>query len=311
MPFVALIILCFVVILKNNPKLSAILIAIGCICLAPFTKVVTTYQDDTLIEWSGLEEVFSTIEGMSQDDIILMENDSAMQLYYPVRVASGAMVYPVRSRDVNEVFREIGYSGIDKRVLYITQEYETILSQDWKEIIRVNNLIEEDRALSDNRNKILGLPTKVSFSDDGTISVYELVQSTKQISGMDKEFLRGWRLPDGAGFRWGIEQTMEICPNLSEKAQIMTVKTGTPIPFEELKIDELQINVYVNNNFAATLVYNPENQATPHVVEIDGEWNKEGMDTIRFECDNMWSPSQCGSEDYGYYTISVDNITFE
>lgn len=113
-------------------------------------------------------------------------------------------------------------------------------------------------------------------------------------------------------FVWTNSERAEIFCILSNEMgdYRATLTQGPAIPFEQLGIDEYNIEVYLNGTHLDTLTIDSDNNGGTLQFTVPASEIMEGENTFSFES-NLWSPADYGSADTRQLGFSFSGLSFE
>lgn len=305
MPYLALIVIFFLSLEKNIYRQAACL-AFGCILLFPYANTLRMNQDDSHMDWDIFMEI---IEHTQDDSVILIDVDEnildiSRLLYFPLKAAKNVKVYPV----MNTVEETLGYLPEKYKFTYTYITKDTKRNDDgWMKLVYKNSAVFKEDNLK-NTSGWSGLVT--GFPEQPyVISIYKTKNETKVLDSSDDEnFTSGWASLNDSGFRWTRGNTSFVESYLKVDDYLMQITTGDAIPFNQLSIDSIETNVYINQKFLEKIRFTKDSGPV-EVISIPKEYVRDGYNEIRFQSDT-WSPAEYGSSDKSNYGFSVDSIVF-
>lgn len=303
MPYISIIVILFTLLMKSNRYFQIAGLICGICILFPYAHVLRENNDDSRMEWHVLDEVLNNSEGAAS---IFIEPDIAKLLYYPIKAATGAKVYPIMNTldDTLEYIPEKNKS----QCLYITGNM-TEDHNSWLKLRYRNISVYEEDNLS-CRSKWLGLVTDINLEQQYTVSVYELENETNYIESKSEEaFLIGWAGANDLGFRWVNADESSIGCYLTKDDYLMEIGIGNAIPFGKISKDKIEVKVYLNDVLFHEMIFTEANTNEPQQIEIPEKLVNSGYNCILFKSD-AWSPAEYGGEDRSNYGFSVDYIQF-
>lgn len=302
MPYISIVLLLFVVLIKNNVFQVACL-TLGILILFPYANTLRINQDDSRMEWDVLEEVIECVE---ESDCVLVDADLSRMLYFPLKAATGIKVYPVMET-IDETLEYIPNKN-RQRCIYISKN-EVESSNSWTKLAYRNRskFQEEDNHYL---SAVTGLPTEINYKGEYGISVYRLENQTMCIkSDTDDAFISGWTGQNPSGFRWTMGKESVLKCFLHKGDYQMLIRNGDIIPFDQISKSRIQSKVYINKVFIGTIDFTKENNDKIHRIAIPKAKMNDGFNEIIFQCDN-WSPAEYGSGDKSNYGFSIRDIQF-
>lgn len=302
MPYISIILVLFAVLLKNN-TVQTICLALGIVILFPYANTLRVNQDDSRMEWDVLEEVIGYVE---ENDCVLMDADISRMLYFPLKAATRAKVYPVMET-IDETLEYIPIKNRQNCIYISKNEIES--SNSWVKLAFRNQtkFQEED---SHYRSTVTGLPTKIDYKGEYGVSVYRLENETTCIdSDANVVFGSGWTGQNPSGFRWAIGTESVLKCYLHKDDYQMLLRNGDIIPFEQISKKRIRSKIYVNKMFVGVIDFTEKNRYELHEIVIPKEKMNDGYNEIVFQCDT-WSPAEYGSGDKSNYGFSICDIQF-
>lgn len=303
MPFISIIVILFAFLIHKN-YYRIVCLFIGCAALLPYANILRINKDDSRMEWNHVVEV---MECSKEATAIILDPNLGGILYYPIKAATNAKVYPVMNT-VEETFD------------YIPEKYRTscfyisrnmLYDKNDKYTLVYRNKIRYEEDNLDNVSNWSGLVTDITGEGEYRVSIYRVEKETVYINSTETEpFIYGWGNVDNLGFRWVNNDIAAIKCFFVKNDYKMIIEKGCSIPFEMISNKEIDVKVYINEQYVANIEYSKENVDDDYSVVIPKELVKDGYNEIVFECD-LWSPSEYGSADLSNYGFSIRGIRFD
>lgn len=305
MPYLALIVIFFLTLEKNIYR-QAVCLVLGCMLLFPYANTLRLNQDDSRMDWEMVTEI---LENARDASAVLIDVDAdtvdlSLLLYYPLKSATDAKVYPVLNT-VEETLKYIPEKNKTKCV-YLTKAKKRG-DDAWAKLeYRKITAFQEDDLT--HISKWSGLVTDLT-KKQMLVSMYKIYGVTKLIESHTEEFFTsGWTSLNTAGFRWMKSNTAIVECYLKPDDYLMQITIGDAIPLKKLSIDSIETEVYINQIFLKKLKFTKDFGKTDTIF-IPKEYIKDGYNEISFRSDT-WSPAEYGSGDKSNYGFSVDSIAF-
>ena len=308
MPFSSVILVLFalfvtkyIVTRKGRTAVMAML-TLGIIILLPYADLIRTNMDDTRLEWKNVSGV---LENIKDNDVVIVDPDLMKTMYHILR-SKGAAVYPVKE-DFERTMDYIGADLENKNIYYLT---DTSAVEDmWRlETVYANKNRYQEDDLSCTSN-ILGLSNNFFYQGENEIVLYHYITQTTDVVASDDLFGDGWSPVNAAGYRWMSSQEADIRCYLLPGNYCLVIEEGDVIPFSKINSGEINVSVYVNDQYVSELTFSKDNTNEKSCVYLAEEYLKEGSNTITFKCDDLWSPQEFGDSDVSKYGFSLGGYT--
>ena len=279
-----------------------LLIMAACGFFVPWSLVIIHDQDDSFVEWGNVKEI---LELTGPESKVFIDETMMGSMFHAIR-STGAEVYPIMS-DLQYTVREAGICDEDENMFYLTDR-DTI-GDVWLSAIYSNDNYhsQDDLSLHD---EITGLPK--AFTDKGKerIVLYKRIDETNVISAVEDRLVSGWTGKNPSNYRWMMDKSAEVDCMLSKRDYCLVIRQGDIIPFDNILQDSLTVHVFMNDTYVDDIIFTREEGHNNVLLPIPAKYIHEGYNLLRFETEDMWSPSEYGSEDKIRYCFSVDEIRF-
>lgn len=278
-------------------------LALSFIFMLIFDVPLLREKDQTYLEWENLLDLEMAIQ---DDSAIILGPNVTRLLGATVRAVSGQAAFPVMSDPQSEIkLLEDHYST----VYYLSSEMplSAVQTLDGADL----EIVYRDRYLYQDTVSLKGyFPLKYTTVERELIlyeikrPVFDYTLNSKpqdyEIYGFSGAELKG---------RWTSEKEAAVVCHLPKEAYHMTVDVAS-VPLGSLNLDSYTASVHINDNYLGDITITPDSQGGAYQFAIPKEYMCNGSNTLSFNCEQLWSPSNYGSSDSRILGIFVEHIKF-
>ena len=286
-PFLSIIYIMFGVLYFKLKKWK--IIVIGGICACSYFQadmLLLNDVDDSRIQWNIVEDI---LEISVEEDSAIIVSDALSQTFFLPLDSKGYNVYNQWADFDEEIsFLFDRYTNI----YYVSNEALPDNEEEFQIIYRSDNIASEDIGI--RPQKYLGYPLEFS-KINSTITVYK-TSSEKLSYDINAPDFQGTGFGTIEGdFAWTSSNVTINCW-LEEKSYHAIISQGPGIPFTELEIDSLNLDVYVNDTFLKSILIDENNNGEDLSFDIPQNYILDGNNIFTIKC-ATWSPQDYGLND--------------
>lgn len=302
-PYIAIAVLFVIYMLKDMPKFAVVPAAvIGLLIFIPTNFNLLRFYDDTMVEWSTIQDVSELI---GENDKVIVDNMVERQMWMPVKTMTKAKVYPLLTDDV---LTEAVALGSDTYFITGRPLYES-------DRIRELTLVYHDTftCVGDNHpsvNPITLYPTVFDMYDD-EIYIYKFSERDHREYPIidcysDYEGMAG----SEHDYAWTGSERVNLNCELNKRSYLMTVRLENIIPFDKIGKNAIDVKVYANDYLITTITLTRTRNFDNFVVLIAADYLNEGPNVITFESD-LWEASLNNPSDDRMLGFAIKNTIFD
>lgn len=121
--------------------------------------------------------------------------------------------------------------------------------------------------------------------------------------------LTGFSHYEPAG-RWITDNNSKLDCYLPADDYTLILDLGYSIPLDKLNLSEYSAEIYINDIYLGELIISSDDSSDLYYFDIAEGNMMNGNNTVSIKCDQLWSPSEYGSQDSRMLGICVESISF-
>ena len=242
--------------------------AVSFVCVAGFDKNLMLNKDDTLVEWSIIEDLADNI---NEKDCVVISDDYSKRLWLVLRSMTGARFYPMDNDDSGQLDRLAARYG---RVDVLTREEP----KDGFSPVYMNKSHISNDEFTD-MGKLLPLPRSF-FKETEDVRLYSYEKNQYLYTAVkDHEKMDGVTETVG-DLCWTNEEIAGIRCSLPADDYELTVELGCEIPLDRIKSGKNEVKVYLNGNEIGTRIITPENNGKALYFSVKSSFMNDGENEL-------------------------------
>lgn len=279
-----------------------LLLAVSCIILLPFDKVLMTEKDDSRLEWHVITDL---AEQIPEDGAVIIDNDYQKMLMLPIKAMTNADMFPLSS-------------NFDEQIQFLEKHYDEfyIIAKQIPDMVPNDRCVYKyyshyntSEDLARNLNPVLLLPEGFTHTVK-QVGLYQYFGNKLAYDlAHDNLSLQGFGDVEKDRFRWITDDTASFPVYIPQQDYSVQISMGTGIPLGNLGKDRYTFDVYLNDTLVHTAELTTGNMNDTISFEVSADIISEGVNYIRF-AGETWSPSEYGSGDHRQLLISIEKVMF-
>ena len=252
------------------------------ICAIAFVTISGIWFDNqnSYATWKRMNEYMNIVR---MDDAVAIQADLYNDMHYPIEYITGVQTC-IRATDYEEAAKAIDNCG--NYVYYLTDEVLDVNHDRVKVLVNKENYLYQ------------------CYPYNTKLGIYAVSDSVN----------KGFYSPELSGMAWSKNEIAYVqCNIMPGEYDTVRLYLGTPVDFDRLHIDEIELEFRENGTFISRAYINRDNNGRYIDFPINnGFIGSSGVNTIYFRCSVSWSPVMYGVKDsrmmgFPYYYIQFLN----
>ncbi|WP_455529116.1 hypothetical protein [Ruminococcus sp.] len=253
---------------KHGIRLTVPAAAVSLLCVAGFDKNLMLNKDDTLVEWSIIEDLADNI---SEKDCVVISDDYSKRLWLVLRNMTGAGLYPMDNDDSGQLDRLAARYGC---VDVLTSEK---LNDGFSPVYMNKNHISNDEFT--DMGKLMPLP-KSFFKETEDVRLYSYDKNRYLYTAVKDHGKMDGVTETVGDLCWTNEETAGIRCSLPADDYELTVELGCEIPLDRIKSGKNEIKVLLNGNEIGKSTITPENNGKALHFSVNSHFMNDGENEL-------------------------------
>jgi len=111
--------------------------------------------------------------------------------------------------------------------------------------------------------------------------------------------------------RWMNENESSVSCYLPSDNYCMTVDLGYSVPLEQLDLEEYSASIYINDRYFGDITLTGNETSDLYQFNIPETYIRDGTNTVSIKCEELWSPTDYGSQDTRNLGLCIERIIFK
>lgn len=283
-----------------NWKIFVPVVGCGIAMIIPYDMYLMNNQDDTLIDWTVIEELSNEI---TEDDCLVIDAHYQSSLWLPMKNITDADVYPL-TENPEELLSFLAYNY--KNVYWLTSEgLDSAMGelQYYKHFRHIEDDLHYVGSIIPMSKKFYEYSEPVKLY---RFYGYQYVYTSEEDA--ERCFENVGVLEDT--FRWTSSPDSYFHCNLRPDDYSLTINLGCAIPLNIQPDQTVKATVSINNHLLTEYQIDSSNNGQPIVVSIPEQFVEDGENIITLNVP-LWSVADVNPNDTRMLGIAIESLQFD